>query len=661
MQTYFLVSEDNAYIPNEKDDERSYILVDSPSQHSANTVDTANHVLRSLGYYNGSTPPSLTPRAPPKLSRHATFGKAGNDTTLLPTCFCDIILPENGALHPHQCPPNGVGRTQHFCSADPKHFIHPLLAPFVPLLMVPDTFNPPAGEPTTSQTIHKVLDTLKQHLHETAGPKHEYQYLPWLHDFKRALESHLRTKCSTYTRQSARATFPPHWEAKLKTMNRQGLNIATSDKGKHILFACTSLSQSLTTNFMTNSGRFEPTQLTEEQIYDHHTRSLRVILHNNATELISPNTYVSQDAPSLNISLKDHKQPPLPPHKIVPPRPVMRHDDRGPVTANKFLQLILKTTLAHFKSTDTHFPVVNSVWDTQTRIPKQMQAGDQMVTLDVESAYDNLTHYKTYQSVAQAIDENFDSHPGKYLSCKKNITWIQTQAYKPNNPGHFDRDKAKRLCLYLLTNDYCKASGRIYWSKKGIPMGAKPSSCLLDISLYILDRRAIDISLQLQPLLIYCRYQDDILTNLHITMMPILRELYMQAGLILTITTPTSSKPMIPYLDMSIYVDNTGVVHTEFFNKSMALFPRDDHLQHKHSAISSAAHSRLLKDLIRRIYKTTSNFGKFLATIRETTKFYQAKSLHTQTKVTKVTNSVLSSTRHNRYDLTQLQIDALTF
>jgi hypothetical protein len=286
----------------------------------------------------------------------------------------------------------------------------------------------------------------------------------------------------------------------------------------------------------------------------------------------------------------------------------MRHDDRGPVTANKFIQLILKITLLHFKAIDPNFPVVNSAWDTQTRIPKQMQAGDQMVTLDVESAYDNLTHDKTYQSVAQAIDENFDSHPGLFLSCRKNIKWIKPGAHKPNNPGHFDRNKAKRLCLYLLTNDYCIASGHIYWSKKGIPMGAKPSSCLLDISLYIRERQAIRIFLQRQPRIIYCRYQDDILTNLHIGMMLVLREIYLQAGLILLITKPTETKPMIPYLDMSICIDRLGVVHTEFFNKSAVLFPRDSHLQHKHSAISKAAHGRLLKDLVRRIYKTTSTF-----------------------------------------------------
>jgi hypothetical protein len=96
-------------------------------------------------------------------------------------------------------------------------------------------------------------------------------------------------------------------------------------------------------------------------------------------------------------------------------------------------------------------------------------------------------------------------------------------------------------------------------------------------------------------------------------------------------------------------------MHTEFFNKSTLLFPRDDHLQHKHSAISNAAHGRLLKDLVRRIYKTTSSFSKFIDTIRETTNFYQHKSLHTQGKVTMVAKSILSSTKRNRYDLTQLQ------
>jgi hypothetical protein len=228
--------------------------------------------------------------------------------------------------------------------------------------MVPDTFNPPAGDPTTSVAINNVLDTLKKHLRETAGPKREYQYLPWSRDFKHALESYFSVKHQI--RKSARPIFPPHWESTLKTMNRRGLYIASSDKGKHILFTCTSLSQSLTHDFMTNSGRFETALLTEEQIYEHHSRSLRDVLHNNALEPVSPYTCISQDAPNLNISLKDHKQPPQPPHKIVPPRPVMRNDDRGPIPPNKFLQLILKITLAHFKAIDPHFPVVNSVWDT---------------------------------------------------------------------------------------------------------------------------------------------------------------------------------------------------------------------------------------------------------------------------------------------------------
>jgi hypothetical protein len=157
--------------------------------------------------------------------------------------------------------------------------------------LVPDTFNPPAGNPTTSEILKNILDTLEKHLHESAGPKHEYQYLPWLRDFKHALESHFEVENGT--RKSARAIFPPNWSP--ASRNKHGLNIAASDKGKHILFACTSLFQSLTTDFMTNSGRFEPTALTAEQIYEHHTRSLRDVLHNDTAEADNPNTFVSQD------------------------------------------------------------------------------------------------------------------------------------------------------------------------------------------------------------------------------------------------------------------------------------------------------------------------------------------------------------------------------
>jgi hypothetical protein len=107
-------------------------------------------------------------------------------------------------------------------------------------------------------------------------------------------------------------------------------------------------------------------------------------------------------------------------------------------------------------------------------------------------------------------------------------------------------------------------------------MGAKPSSCILNVSLYIMERRAIRIFRQLQPLMIYCRYQDDILTNLHIAMMPVIREIYMQVGLTLTITMPTIRNQWSRQYVLTLWVST----YTEFFNKSSGLFPRDDHLQH---------------------------------------------------------------------------------
>jgi hypothetical protein len=148
----------------------------------------------------------------------------------------------------------------------------------------------------------------------------------------------------------------------------------------------------------------------------------------------------------------------------------MRHDDRGPATANKFLQLILKITLTHFKEIDPHFPVVSSVWGKKTRIPRQMQAGDQMATLDVESAYDNLTHDKTYQSVAQAIDENFDSYPEQFLSYEKkyhmdSTTSIQTnQTTRVNLTGTKPSDSASTSS----PTNAAKESGCIYWSNQWV-------------------------------------------------------------------------------------------------------------------------------------------------------------------------------------------------
>ena len=126
-------------------------------------------------------------------------------------------------------------------------------------------------------------------------------------------------------------------------------------------------SQNLTLAFMQGSGRFVKTRLTQAEVYQHHTDSLRTILHHDAPLTLSPPTYVDARAPVISISIKDHKRPPEPPHKIMSARPVMRHDKRGPLRANQYMQMILRLLLFFYQGEDTYYPVVTSTWDVQKR------------------------------------------------------------------------------------------------------------------------------------------------------------------------------------------------------------------------------------------------------------------------------------------------------
>ena len=107
---------------------------------------------------------------------------------------------------------------------------------------------------------------------------------------------------------------------------------------------------------------------------------------------------------------------------------------------------------------------------------------------------------------------------------------------------------------------------------------------------------------------------------------------------------------------MTISVDTAGVITTHFFNKSTRLFPEDGHLQDPSSAISAAAHRRLLKDLLRRIYRTCSTLDGFTDAIRQTT----VGSIFTQSTIVRAARDILTRTLANRYGLTQMQIDTLT-
>jgi hypothetical protein len=91
-----------------------------------------------------------------------------------------------------------------------------------------------------------------------------------------------------------------------------------------------------------------------------------------------------------------------------------------------------------------------------------MQARDQIVTLDDESAYDNLITTKRTKVSLKPLTRTLTATLDSFSPAREILHGLK-QAYKPNNPRHFDRNKAKRLCLYLLTNDYCKAIGCIYW------------------------------------------------------------------------------------------------------------------------------------------------------------------------------------------------------
>ena len=104
-----------------------------------------------------------------------------------------------------------------------------------------------------------------------------------------------------------------------------------------------------------------------------------------------------------------------------------------------------------------------------------------------------------------------------------------------------------------------------------------------------------------------------------------------------------------------------GSAHTFYYNKSALLFPLGSALQHKSSAISMAAHNRLLSDLARRIYKTSSTISGFLQALSKATGQGTSRPRHPASKVLRAARQTLDRTTTNRYGLSPLQISNLTF
>ena len=647
----------------------------SEDQHQADIITLFNTCAQREDQFHGLATPTISPQPPHHLKDLHNFGKRANHPFKGGYCICDVLqLPQtlttSHGLHPHACPQSPTHRTYHICSANPTHihtqpeqYLHVELQTLRQVLSLPPTYAPPTSTipEKPAQTIKRAQAALLEQLHVLHGPSHEHLYRPWVTQIvARALSA-----TQGRAKRRIRPQLHPDYRDHLRTLAKHGLLLATSDKGPgHQLAACHVLAHNLTTTYFNTSGRFQATTLTLHQLKQHHDTQLHLILHDG--QHTHPPVLVEEQPPAAQCTIKDHKistpDKVLPPHKIMPIRPVINWSRRGPYHAAKLLQGCLRLLLVMATTTDPHCDITTSTWATQQGIPSHLPPGQAFITCDVDKCFDSLDHCQAYSRLSFVIDLFYSKKAGAHIRVRPGTTyrahWCQS-GHDISNPLHFCQAKLKRLLWHLLSSDYCLGPlAIIFLSLLGTPMGMPASSTIVDLVCWTCERPQTIYILQLQPDLFYKRFQDDILTTIRLTLLPLIIAAFRAAGLDLTVTLP-DSHGWLTYLDFQIKVDIGGKVTTRHYSRAHDLFPGDPTLPLPASAISAAALRGAVFNLALRTYNASSSFAAYAHTLTRTISQSRPRGAHTLEHATRATARILLATPQNRYGLTPLQIHSI--
>lgn len=506
-------------------------------------------------------------------------------TTLLP-CFCDSLPtppPVTALWHQPADLPTTTGRKKHILTNDLSFLPNTVqFSTLRKILKLPFTHHPnEVGK--ISQAFNSFRDELDNWYHETFGndPTLRNDYNHWF--------SPLNKTHRTLQKKRMNVVYvdplPVNWRNHLKTLKKAGICIARSDKGNHMLLACPIIAHTILNTVMNNDDRYQRTTLNDSEA--------QLLLQQTLLKYTNKHFTVAPRAPFMQTQIKDHSQP-LP--KV---RNVCNHANAGCRQAEDHLTRILTLVMKDLDSKH----VLTSTHQAHTSIPSTTT---NLEAFDIEGMFDNVRLDEAYDRIGSFITSSFASRPGARINAahKHHTRWTN---WSPKDEHHYyNCQQALGLLHTILHQDYAHASGVIYRSLRGIPMGGCPSTIIASLL-------CLSIELELLPLarthygpdMVYNRFVDDAISSLTpIQFLTLFQPHFQQAGMRF-IHSPRASDGGVPFLESTFYSSAKGT-HATHYSKRYHLFPNSIDLSHRGSATPQSNQIARIKAEAIRLYRVTS-------------------------------------------------------